>query len=82
MNCHNKNGKKGHGMLMLLCCLIPLMLVFMLPRLGVNIGPLARIAPFAMLLICPLMHIGMFVFMFKGKDKNCHGANPAERADA
>jgi hypothetical protein len=51
----------------------------MLPRFGVNIGPLGRIAPFAMLLICPLMHIAMFVFMFKGKKQQHSNDNAPQQ---
>ncbi|WP_026475914.1 hypothetical protein [Alkaliphilus transvaalensis] len=68
----NHNHGKKHGMLMLLCCLVPLLLLALLPRFGVNLGPLGRYAPFAMVLICPLMHIGMMFFMFKGNKEDCH----------
>jgi len=72
MNHQNHNGKK-HGLLMLLCCLIPILAVAFLPRLGVELGPIGRLAPYALLLLCPIMHIGMMVFMFKGnKNQDCH----------
>lgn len=75
----NHKGK-NHGMLMLLCCLIPLAAILLLPRLGIEIGSLGRLAPYAILLICPLMHIGMMLFMFKGKKNDCHGgSNPEEQ---
>ncbi|SET05675.1 hypothetical protein SAMN05660297_01245 [Natronincola peptidivorans] len=70
----NHKGK-NHGLLMLLCCLIPILAILLLPRLGLELGPIGRLAPYAMLLICPLMHVGMMVFMFKEKKGNCHGDN-------
>lgn len=72
------HGKK-HGLLMLLCCLIPVMIVALLPRLGFNLGPLAKLAPFAVFLICPLMHVGMMFFMMKGKKGSCHDGGQDSR---
>lgn len=60
-------GKK-HRLLMLICCLIPVLLIAFLPRLGINLGPFTRLAPFAVFLLCPLMHFGMMMFMMKEKD--------------
>jgi len=69
---HNHNGKK-HGLLMLLCCLVPILAVVLLPRLGLNLGPIGKLAPYAMFLLCPLMHIGMMIGMSKGnKKEDCH----------
>ena len=78
MNHQNHKGK-GHGFLMILCCLIPILAIALLPRLGVELGPIGRLAPYAMLLICPIMHIGMMVFMFKGRKKeDCHQAGSVD----
>lgn len=76
MNHQNHKGK-SHGFLMLLCCLIPIIAILFLPRLGVGLGlglgPIGRFAPYAMFLICPLMHIGMMRTMSKGnKKEDCH----------
>lgn len=76
MNCHgskdgNKNGRKGHGkhmLLMALGCLVPIMLLLMLPSFKVENPILTGILPFAIFLLCPLMHIFMMAFMFR-KDK-------------
>ncbi|AOY77764.1 DUF2933 domain-containing protein [Clostridium formicaceticum] len=73
----NHKGK-NHGILMLLCCLIPLVAILLLPRLGMELGPLGRLAPYAIFLICPIMHIGMMVFMMKGKKGSCHGDDSVE----
>ncbi|AOY74811.1 DUF2933 domain-containing protein [Clostridium formicaceticum] len=74
----NHKGK-NHGMMMLLCCLVPLAAILFLPRLGIQLGPVGRLAPYAMLLICPLMHIGMMVFMFKGRKQGCCEDEQAEK---
>ncbi|AOY77767.1 DUF2933 domain-containing protein [Clostridium formicaceticum] len=71
---HNHKGK-NHGIFMLLCCLIPLVAILLLPRLGIELGPLGRLAPYAVFLVCPLMHIGMMLFMFKENKNDCHGGN-------
>lgn len=72
MSHQHHNGKK-HMLLMLLGCLIPLLAIVFLPRLGVELGPIGRLAPYAIFLLCPLMHIGMMFFMFKGdKKEDCH----------
>lgn len=68
MNHQNHNGKK-YGVLMLLCCLIPIVAVGILPRLGLELGPIGRLAPYAMFLLCPLMHIGMVIGMLKNNSK-------------
>lgn len=69
MNCHGGNnqdhnnheqGKKGNGkhmLLMILCCAIPILLLLLLPVLKINSTAIKGILPFAVLLLCPLMHI-------------------------
>ena len=52
---------------MLLGSLVVIMAVMLVPRLGIELGSAGRLAPYAIFLICPLLHIGMMVFMFKGK---------------
>lgn len=66
MNRHRTQGKW-----MMLCCIIPFVLLLVLLRLGLNLGPFTRILPYAALLICPLIHIGMMVFLFRGRGSCC-----------
>ena len=73
-----ERGKK-HGLLMLLCCLIPVILIAVLPRLDINLGPFTKLAPFAVFLLCPLMHIGMMFFMPKGSKGDCHNNSQGKR---
>jgi len=54
----NKMGKK-HLILMILCCVVPMGVFFVLFALGI---PLNRLFLFAMILLCPLSHI----FMMRG----------------
>lgn len=80
MNCHGRNNQgandhgtehKGHGrhmLLMILCCAIPVILLMLLPVLKINSPALESILPFAVLLLCPLMHIAMIHIMLR-KDK-------------
>ncbi len=70
MNHQNHDNKKGHGHgLMMLLCLIPMAgILLLLPRLGLEFGSFGRLTPYAFLLICPLMHIGM-MFMMRGHGK-------------
>lgn len=78
MNHQNHKGK-GHGFLMLLCCLIPLLAIVLLPRLGIQLGPIGKFAPYAMFLLCPIMHIGMMLAMSKGnKKEDCHQSGNME----
>lgn len=62
---------KKHGLLMLLCCLVPLLIILVLPLLGFQVGALGRFASMGIALICPLMHIGLLAFLFKGKGGSC-----------
>lgn len=48
-----------HGILMLLCCLIPIILIGILPIIGVEINSWRWL----IFILCPLMHLGMMFFM-------------------
>lgn len=63
--------KTKHMLLMILCCAIPLALIFVLPRLNVSIGGLGF---FLIVLLCPLMH---FLLM-----RGVHGNHAGHRSDA
>lgn len=65
-----------HGKWMMLACILPIAIIALLPLFGVKLGALSGLA----FLLCPLMHIGMMVFMSKsGNGHSCHGSNkPAE----
>ena len=73
--CHenNQGEKKGimkHGLMMMLCCLIPIVLIAGLPLFGIKATSLSGL----IFLLCPLMHIGMMFMMAKsGKGGSCHG---------
>ncbi len=95
MNCHGNHGhyesngnKNGHGkrghlfhmLLMILCCVLPMMLVVFLPLFKINSAALRSALPFAVSLLCPLMHVLMIPMMFRrdkneGKDGESHFMN-------
>ncbi|MDF2501865.1 MAG: hypothetical protein K0Q77_2579 [Anaerosporomusa subterranea] len=61
-SCHGNSGGSSmkHMAMMLVCCLVPLGLAFLLKGLGYS-----TIAGYMMLLLCPLMHIVMMKMMTK-----------------
>lgn len=71
------NKCKNHGWLMW-AGMILMAIVMLLPRLGIELGFMGRLSPFLIFLICPLLHIGMMVFMFKGRNND----DPAEKNPA
>ena len=76
MSCHGDQGgghKRGlHGILMILCCLLPLLLIIALPALGIKSSAISLLA----VLACPLMHVGMMFMMGKsGHGEHHHQSN-------
>lgn len=75
----NKNGNsKGymgslkHGLMMILCCLLPIIIVSGISLLGVKDKGISSLA----YLICPIgMGIMMFTMMKQDKGGACHGEN-------
>ena len=76
----HKKGILSHGILMLLCCMIPIALLLALPYLNIKSPAMQAVLSGGIFLLCPLMHVGMMFFMSKGnkkEDKNdgnksCH----------
>jgi hypothetical protein len=70
---NNEQGQKGfmkHGLLMMLCCLLPIAIIAGLPLFGIKGGILSSLV----FLLCPLMHVGMMFMMGKsGSNGSCHG---------
>ena len=64
-----KERKHNHGLMMLLCCVVPLVLLI----IAINFFGLSRsYLTWFILLLCPIMHFFMMRDMHKkGKDK-CH----------
>ncbi|MGE4284957.1 MAG: hypothetical protein AB7G87_14785, partial [Clostridia bacterium] len=66
---HSHKGHMSHMWLMVLCCAIPLLLLFALPLLKVNNPNLKGLLSGAIFFLCPLLHLLMMPLMFR-KDKN------------
>lgn len=61
-----------HGLFMLICCLLPIVLVAALPILGIKGGVLSSI----IFLLCPLLHLAMMLSMRNSGDgKSCCATN-------
>lgn len=68
-SCHKKN--KLHGVLMLLCCLLPIAALAFFNYRGSAGSSIGQAFPYLMILLCPLSHLLMMTFMRDGKGK-CH----------
>lgn len=66
MNCHKNKREKKHGLLMILCCLLPIIIFGVLAFLPSKNVQLQKFLSFGVFLLCPLLHI----FMMKGMA--CH----------
>lgn len=74
----NNKGMMKHGMMMMLCCLIPILIIAGLPLFGIKGGFLSSL----LFLLCPLMHIGMIFMMRKnGHNGSCHGNDRSENIE-
>lgn len=65
-SCHQgqRDGGLKHGLLMILCCMIPLALALTLKYLGYG-----TVASYLVILLCPLMH---FLMMRQRPNKETH----------
>jgi hypothetical protein len=75
---------KLHFGLMVLCCLIPVAVIFTLPALGVNLG---GVAWYLLILLCPAMHLLMMRYMHgsehtKNHEEGLHTNDPAHCSEA
>jgi hypothetical protein len=66
--CHERQKGKGHGkhmILMFLCCLVPIIILLILPKTGI-LSKFSWLVP----LLCPVLMIGMMIpMMINHKDK-------------
>jgi hypothetical protein len=71
---HHKSGHLAHILLMILCCAVPALILFLLPTIG-NLIPgsariIASIAPF----LCPVMMVAMIPMMLRGRNSESGAA--------
>ena len=69
MKCHNENhgkNKSKHFIIMLLVCLIPMAVIFILRYFY----PETISWSYLLIMICPLLHIGMIIGLFKKSKTN------------
>ncbi len=68
MNHNHSNGDgMKHMLLMVACCLIPILGILAIGAFGISLGPFSGLLPFAMALMCPLMMILMMRGMMQGQ---------------
>ncbi len=67
---HSGGGMGKHMLLMLICCLVPLLLIGAVGTFGLSLGPLQGLVPFVAALMCPLMMIFMMGGMMRGQGGN------------
>lgn len=68
MNHDHSHGMGKHMLLMLICCLVPIGLILAVSVLGLSLGPLQPLVPYAIALMCPLMMIVMMRGMMQGEN--------------
>ncbi len=77
MNHDHSNGMGKHMLLMLICCLVPIALILAVSVLGISLGPLSALLPYALVLLCPLMMILMMRGMMQGQGAD-HSQHPVD----
>lgn len=75
---NHKNGHKKHMLLMLLCCLVPIVLMIGLRYLNLKGIALPKFSYSLIFLLCPLMHIFMMKGMM-GHGGGCHGNSEEDK---
>jgi Na+-driven multidrug efflux pump len=76
----NNNGKKmfyRHGLGMMICCMLPILILALLPLLGIKAAWLSSLAS----LICPISMIFMMFGMRHSQGKNCCGEKEDQNVD-
>jgi predicted Na+-dependent transporter len=68
---------KKHALLMLACCLVPLIALGVINLFHI---PLGQAATFGLILLCPLGHLLMMKTMAHGDHEDEHSAHPAHHA--
>ena len=59
----NNGDHKSHGILLLLCCLVPIVLLAVLSSLNLQSSGVKNVLSMLLILACPLGHLVMMKFM-------------------
>lgn len=74
-----KNQNKKHGLMMLICCLVPILLLLALPLFGFS----RSLGRFPILLLFVVSHIVVMKFMMKGNGhSSCHGGHNKKEVES
>lgn len=66
---NTRHSHKKHMLIMLICCLLPMAILFLVPVLKLNSGFISKVLPYLVLLLCPLGHLLMMGMM--GRKSDC-----------
>jgi choline-glycine betaine transporter len=72
---HSNTHNNMHLWMMILCCALPIVLIFAIGFFGLSLGSLSAWLPYAMILLCPL---SMF-FMMRGMTQD-HANTESQQA--
>ena len=74
-----QSGVSRHALLMIVCCAVPMLLLTAVVFFGVSLSALGS---WAIVLLCPLLHVGMMYWMMRRKGgHSCHGAPASGQAE-
>ena len=79
-NKSKQHSPLGHVLMMILCCGLPILLLWLLPTI-ISVFPAAAGLGAIIPLLCPIMMIPMMFMMFKGNGQSHGGCGHGETKD-
>lgn len=77
----NNHGHKSHGLWMMLCCLVPIILLGVLFSSNIGGSYVRTVLGGLLILACPLGHILMMMFMGKDHGHGSYGSHSEQYQD-